>query len=571
MSEQELICWANLLKLYLITFLFLSLLASKASATVIPGVIDLRTWDSEQGPMALNVPWLFWKDQLFTKSNFSDANFQQATSVSGYWDGEGFGFGTYYLKILLPDNNQKQSYSIASRFIISSGEIDVLNSSRPTIVQGKVATKKSEGIRWDAPRVDVIKASGVHQDELELLVRVSNWDYCKGGIRDPFKIGKTEDLVKDFRYQYTLNAATAAILLILGGYHLVLFLLRTESKFTLMFALMAIFTAIRAVITGRLIESSMDVGPVWYASISYKVEYLSLVLGPYFLYLFFHHLIPSLNLSRYFSKFLTWASVALCGCAAILDYKSLSSLLPIFQIEFLSLCAYLIVKLTWHAFKGKNYRFESRATLIFLVLSVCAGVNDALYINGVINSVYLITYSQIIFFLGQSFVLARNFSNAFTRVDQLHKELIEKERARTLFFQNTSHELRTPLNGILGFVQLLDSGHYGGLQPKMRGQIIKIGKLAENLMYQVNTILDLAKTRKGELKLINSRVSCTEMLEDIKILADGLALKYPDSEYQLKSNFSDDDAFVGDREKLMTIIRNLIEMPLSSVCEMSKI
>ncbi len=145
-------------------------------------------------------------------------------------------------------------------------------------------------------------------------------------------------------------------------------------------------------------------------------------------------------------------------------------------------------------------------------------------------------------------------------IESLNMDLIEKEKARTIFFHNTSHELRTPLNGILGFVEMLGKGFYGDLDHKVKEQVCKIGTLATSLMHQVNTILDLAKTRRGEIKLFHSQIPLDEVKEEIQMLADGLLLKYKNSRFTLHTswNKSKTPLFIGDREKLMTIIRNLV-------------
>ncbi|MDQ3231982.1 MAG: ATP-binding protein [Pseudobdellovibrionaceae bacterium] len=139
------------------------------------------------------------------------------------------------------------------------------------------------------------------------------------------------------------------------------------------------------------------------------------------------------------------------------------------------------------------------------------------------------------------------------------QSLIEQEQARTAFFHNTSHELRTPLTGIIGFIDLIRSGHYGTVNETIQGQLDKAKRLAESLKNQVNMILDLAKSKRGELSLTASRIDLHRLRHDIDDLAEGLLLRYPHSHYDSRLDLKGGEAhFIQDREKIYTIARNLI-------------
>jgi signal transduction histidine kinase/DNA-binding response OmpR family regulator len=145
-------------------------------------------------------------------------------------------------------------------------------------------------------------------------------------------------------------------------------------------------------------------------------------------------------------------------------------------------------------------------------------------------------------------------------LQRLLKEVQDKERARTLFFQNTSHELRTPLNGILGFLGLIQKGVYGQINERIQQQLSKVHNLASSLMHQVNTILDLAKSHRGEMKIVNSLISLDELADEAWILGEGLLSKEGNFSWNITKSWSatDHPMFVSDREKLFAIIRNLV-------------
>ena len=95
-------------------------------------------------------------------------------------------------------------------------------------------------------------------------------------------------------------------------------------------------------------------------------------------------------------------------------------------------------------------------------------------------------------------------------------EVKEKEKARTLFFNNTSHELRTPLNGILGYLEIILRGGLGPVSKEVSEKIAKVILLAESLKNQVNTILDIARSEKGELSIHPEVIDLNLFVDDIE-------------------------------------------------------
>jgi signal transduction histidine kinase/CheY-like chemotaxis protein len=145
-------------------------------------------------------------------------------------------------------------------------------------------------------------------------------------------------------------------------------------------------------------------------------------------------------------------------------------------------------------------------------------------------------------------------------VKGLNDEILEKERARTAFFHNTSHELRTPLNGIIGYVTLIAGGHYGKLSVQQSFQLQKIGTLAKSLLHQVNTILDLAKSKKKQLDLQYSKINLKSFVMEMDLLCEGLKQKHPHCSYALRMSWLENESphFVTDYDKLTVVVRNLL-------------
>jgi signal transduction histidine kinase len=177
-----------------------------------------------------------------------------------------------------------------------------------------------------------------------------------------------------------------------------------------------------------------------------------------------------------------------------------------------------------------------------------------------------VTLANLAMVLALALVNAKDFAITYQSSERMRQELQvllqevqEKEQARTLFFQNTSHELRTPLNGIIGFMQLLTQGRYGKLPAAADVQLQKCIRLAISLKNQVNSILDLAKSKKGRLTLNNSSITIKDLIDETEDLAAGLLLKRADFSFQCTCEWQTLlSQFIGDREKIATILRNLV-------------
>lgn len=146
------------------------------------------------------------------------------------------------------------------------------------------------------------------------------------------------------------------------------------------------------------------------------------------------------------------------------------------------------------------------------------------------------------------------------RIRSLNTKLMEKDAARTAFFHNTSHELRTPLNGMIGYLELAIKGRYGDLPQKAGEQLQKALALSASLKTQVNTILDLARSKSGGLELHVQNFDLNDLVTETSYLTESLTLKSERITHEIICNWPETERqqFRGDFDKILTIIRNLV-------------
>jgi len=77
----------------------------------------------------------------------------------------------------------------------------------------------------------------------------------------------------------------------------------------------------------------------------------------------------------------------------------------------------------------------------------------------------------------------------------------QSERSRTVFLSNMSHELRTPLTTIVGLVELLKEGAFGGTTDSQVEGLRTIAASSQHLLDLIDEILDFSRLENGRFEL----------------------------------------------------------------------
>ena len=86
----------------------------------------------------------------------------------------------------------------------------------------------------------------------------------------------------------------------------------------------------------------------------------------------------------------------------------------------------------------------------------------------------------------------------------------EVNTAKSAFLATMSHELRTPLNAIMGYVDLLDVGIRGPLDPAQREDLSRIKRGADTLLRLIDDVLHFAKLEGGRIEFTYDTVRLDE-------------------------------------------------------------
>ncbi len=101
---------------------------------------------------------------------------------------------------------------------------------------------------------------------------------------------------------------------------------------------------------------------------------------------------------------------------------------------------------------------------------------------------------------------------------------VAQSHAKSQAMSRISHELRTPLNAVLGFTQLMRSGH--GDPARQALWLAHVEDAGRHLLALIDDVLELSRAEVGELRLATEVVACADVLAAALPLVAGLAQQH---------------------------------------------
>ena len=136
----------------------------------------------------------------------------------------------------------------------------------------------------------------------------------------------------------------------------------------------------------------------------------------------------------------------------------------------------------------------------------------------------------------------------------------EADRIKSEFLGTISHELRTPLTVILGYVDLLLEDEFGPLSAEQRTVLDKVQAAGGNLHHYLSRLLDVSRLvnrlQAGREAVMCSDFALASVFSELRydfLDLTGARVEWP---------AADLPRLYTDREKLVTVLRNLIENAL---------
>ncbi|MBI4747074.1 MAG: response regulator [Acidobacteria bacterium] len=552
-----------------------------------------------------------WKFQPGDNSTWADSRFDDSAwkeiSTTESWVKQGYagysGYGWYRLKVqLLTDQvptAPQHSFAITlTPPRTSEGEVFIQGHTVGN--WGKSPPPLFSLDRLEGPQVfsvppELIPADGV----LVIAVRffwspqAAQYFPRQGGFQGGrFQLGETT-LLAELAIAHKRNRLInhlpqlifAAIFVVAGLYHLLLFWRRRQLREYLWFGLILLASAINNLALTPWAEFLLP-------------PFVGNILTNCTLYLVFMCMVPftlsflGLGLNRL--AYIVEAALGLCFALTLLFPASIVTNPRAATVDFCLLmsvmvgCLGLVIRESW---RGNR---EAQTILFGGSIATLVEVYLLLAPIGILPFFILQYVGLAVFMFSMAAALANRFNRVYSELDVLNQELEQKvetrthelavangqletaveqlreseasalkakaeaeraNRAKDIFLANMSHELRTPLNSVLGFAQVMN--RKANRPAEDREHLSYITHSGEHLLGLINDVLSIAKIESGRLTLTEQPFDLRELVSSLQ---DVFRLQVSDKGLKLQVEISSNIPTLvrGDAGKLRQVLMNLI-------------
>ena len=399
------------------------------------GTLDLRRGQVRSTSTRLDGRWEFHPDVLL-KPGTADAP-AGYLAVPGLWNsfqvnGKVFGSrgcATYRLRLLLPESLP----DMALRFADAATAYRVFLNGREVWANGNPSCDPALAVPNYRP--GVVVPVGLRADN-ELLVHVSNFVHSKGGLWETIEIGPAALIYAQRERSIWTDVFLTGAFLIMGLYHLGLFLLRRKDRSSLYFGLMCLVVLLRLLVTGERLL--FQVAADFPFDLGQKLEYLTAFAATPVFALFMAN-----SFREEVSRIVVSATLVLYAflgaSVLVLPLLLYSRLLPVFFVSSLLLSAYGVVLLGVATKRGRDGALAALLGFTFFSATI---LNDIVSSSILPGLPLLLPLGLFAFIFSQSFMLSLRFSTAFTNVEHLSDGL--QRTAEDLMKTNEAYERFVP-------------------------------------------------------------------------------------------------------------------------------
>lgn len=145
-----------------------------------------------------------------------------------------------------------------------------------------------------------------------------------------------------------------------------------------------------------------------------------------------------------------------------------------------------------------------------------------------------------------------------------------EKSGNTEFLNDLSHEIRTPIQAINSISNGLVS-NWEEFDEETNFQLAKkISSNSQRLFSLIDNVLEIPYLKEGKVNLKYSRILIEDLIEDLVWDFKKFYLDNNDIDIQIVSKINQDTILLGDRERIIQIVRNLLTNALK-ICSIGKI
>ncbi|SFQ32137.1 diguanylate cyclase (GGDEF) domain-containing protein [Psychrobacillus psychrotolerans] len=448
------------LKLYLLCIPLLFLLASCTnSENNLPkakdGVLVLSNDNfSANNKIPLNGEWEFFWEELLNESDIKERTKKMNPpniNVPSYWEDSVYtahGYGTYYLKVILPVDKVGNTLAITT---VNQGTSYTLTVDGERIAaNGYAGNSKETSIPEYSDRLVYFTP---RDREINIVLHVSNFTHKFGGAFNPVYIGTPEKVMYSHNIQLATSMFIIGGILIMGVYEIFIYLFRRKEKVFLYFGLINIVIAIYSLFKMPYYYNKIftEVPWIW----GHRIEIISIYLL-FLLYLLLGKSMYPKEMKK--TPVLIGVIISLvCIVLTLVSQPSFYS--SLLEYVFIILGIYMIYNLYVVLLAYRRKRPTALVNLIAIMVFFASVVNDVFASLNFIESLPFVTIGFFFYVLIQSINLSREFALKLNEAEELSFDLKKlnlsldekiKDRTEELNQKNEELERLTLLDGLTG-------------------------------------------------------------------------------------------------------------------------
>ena len=500
-----------------LTFGFTTLSAHDGISVPEKGVLDLRECALDENSIFdLNGEWLFHWEKLLTPDNI---DLHRSTgipvTVPSYWKSyeingsslSGWGYGTYSLMILLPENYKSPLcvdiplFDVAYNFYLNNRLIGK---------NGEVGTSREEEKPWYEPSSFCYIPD---TDTLQILIQVSNFHHRRGGFWQSVVIGSSNEVLNRKERRRMFNYSTIGVLFFFMIFFLIFWFNRRKEWLMLLFALTTMGILMRSVNTGLYFSNSfVDASWSWQIRMEYLGSYLAQLFGMIFL----HRLFPR----RYMKQIIRINTIVMALASIslfILPVHLFTYEMMFYQpLLVLFLAHYLIISFIG-SLKRRVMAIVFFASLSFFIFTL---VNDILLANsvGAVSGNYLSQLSFQIFI----FAMAVMIILQWIRNDKERQQLEASLRFKNRLLSVIAHDLKNPIASVAQFSDLLASKPHLATKKHITHSLRESSQAAVTLL---DNLLYWGRNESDRLNISPVLIEMKDLIKEVGALYQHMAMQ----------------------------------------------
>jgi signal transduction histidine kinase len=489
-----------------------------------------------------------------------------------------YGFATYRLTILLPEEVDEVTFKIEDVFSASGY---FLNGKAIEYLGFPGVNKYQTVINYSKP----IVTGSVNNSQAELLIRISNFDHRYSGIVGGIIIGLTEQMTEQrqkdlFRGHFLIGA-----FLIIGIYFLGLYLIRSE-HYRLYFSVICILMALRVTLILELpILNEINLNGLTTA----RLDFMNIYFFAPFFTLMIRSIYP-IEFPKLAFRLIIWISVVFVAIVVVSPISLFSFTLPWFFAFFIMVSAlYMyVLLLAWR--RGRSH---APAFTLGLLILFAGTLNDMLNEIDAIDTIYLVQYTMFIYLLVYAYIfadksnflqkktekLAREVSQVRNNLEDLveerttelqsmskqlerqkkklestNRDLMEAMNARNRLFSIIGHDVRAPIGYTRQALDMIIGNQ--DITDDERDELLRMMASSSEVTYNLlDNLLVWGRSQTGKLKATPVRFKLKELIdESLELVNIGLREK----KLKVEVYVNEEHHVEADRDQFYIVIRNLL-------------